>query len=165
MSEGLWSPGFDVTVPKLDRILERGVALFFRHMYPIYPLLDQRRITALLSRFTELDKTESGLLKSLCALSLVTVEFWPTMTAERRIVVACEYIRQCLEARVTNDITEHATMDDVLTSLFIAVAYFDLKCRKTSWFYLREAISLAQLAGIATTVSDPELDAPERARR
>jgi hypothetical protein len=152
MSEGLWSPGFDVTVPKLDRILERGVALFFRHMYPIYPLLDQRRITALLSR-------------SLCALSLVTVGFWPTMTAERRIVVACEYIRQCLEARVTNDITEHATMDDVLTSLFIAVAYFDLKCRKTSWFYLREAISLAQLAGIATTVSDPELDAPERARR
>jgi hypothetical protein len=132
MSEGLWSPGFDGTIPRLDRILERGVALFFRHMYPIYPLLDQRRITALLSRFTELNTTESGLLRSLCALSLVTVEFWPTMTAERRIVVAREYIRQCLEARVSNDITEHATMDDVLTSLFIAVAYFDLKCRKTS---------------------------------
>jgi hypothetical protein len=165
MSEGLWSPGFDGTIPKLDRILERGVALFFRHMYPIYPLLDQRRIATLLSRFTELDTTESGLLKSICALTLVTVEFWPTMTAERRIVVAREYIRQCLEARISNNVMEHATMDDVLTSLFIAVAYFDLKSRKTSWFYLREAISLAYLAGINTTIKDSELDPSERIRR
>lgn len=165
MSEGLWSPGFEGTIPKLDRILERGVALFFRHIYLVYPLLDQRRIASLLSRFTELGTTESGLLKSICALTLVTVEFWPTMTAERRIVVAREYIRQCLEARLSHDIMEHATMDDVLTSLFIAVAYFDLKCRKTSWFYLREAISLAHLAGVSTIIENPELDLSEKIRR
>jgi hypothetical protein len=165
LSESVWSPGSAGTIPKLDRVLERGVAFFFKHMYPIYPLLDRSRITTLLTHFTELDTTESGLLRSLCALTLVTVEFWPTMTVERRMVVAREYIKQCLEARMSDNIMEHATMDDVLTSLFIAVAYFDMKCRKTSWFYLREAISLAHLAGINNALKISELDPSERIRR
>jgi hypothetical protein len=165
LSESVWSPGSVGTIPKLDRVLERGVALFFKHMYPIYPLLDRSRIAALLLRFTELDTTESGLLRSVCALTLVTVEFWPTMTVERRMVVAREYIKQCLEARMSNNMMEHASMDDVLTSLFIAVAYFDMKCRKTSWFYLREAISLAHLAGINNPLKITDLNPSERTRR
>jgi hypothetical protein len=34
MSEGLWSPGFDGTIPKLDRILERGVGPFLQAHVP-----------------------------------------------------------------------------------------------------------------------------------
>lgn len=145
-----------------NEIIERGVDLFFSHTYPIYPIIDEISVRALLSGSRELERVEICFLWSICALTLVTVDSWPTMSTELRAATARKYIRQCLKSRIAADFIEAASVTDVLTSLFIAVAYFDLKCRKTSWFYLKEAITLAQLAGLGSAERNTMLGADER---
>ncbi|KAH0385699.1 hypothetical protein KCU92_g3296, partial [Aureobasidium melanogenum] len=95
----------------------------------------------------------------------MAVDAWPTMNLEKRTFAARRYIRQCLQDRISSSYIENAAVEDVLTSLFIAVTYFDLKCRKNSWFYVREAITLAQAAGMDTVGGDMKLQPTERLRR
>nr|OQO20071.1 hypothetical protein B0A51_12573 [Rachicladosporium sp. CCFEE 5018] len=138
-------------------VIERGVALFITHLYPTYPLLDQQALQSLLSETRDLDRSESTLLWSICAFALVSIDHWPTLDTDKRAVACKKYIRRCHDARLAADYVEEATFYDVLASLFISVAYFELKCRKASWFYLREAITLSHAADLLDTnyTSDP----------
>ncbi|CAD0113353.1 unnamed protein product [Aureobasidium uvarum] len=148
------------------REIEHGVGLFFDKMYAVYPIMEEKHLRSLLEiPYQKLQRAEVRLLWSICALTLMAVDAWPTMELERRTAAARQYIRRCLEDRISSNYIENATVEDVLTSLFIAVTYFDLKCRKNAWFYVREAISLAQAAGMHTAESDSKLQPAERLRR
>lgn len=145
--------------------IEHGVNLFFDKMYAVYPVVDERYLRSLLSNQNSLQGAETRLLWSICALTLMAVDAWPTMNLERRTFAARRYIRKCLEDRISSSYIENIAVEDVLTSLFIAVTYFDLKCRKNAWFYVREAITLAQAAGMDTVERDLSLQPAERLRR
>ncbi|KAI5206842.1 hypothetical protein E4T39_02264 [Aureobasidium subglaciale] len=147
---------------QINKTIERSVDLFFKHTYPIYPIIDEISIRSILSGSREPTLAESCLLWSMCALTLVTVDSWPSMTAESRSVTARKYVRQCLDIRVANNFIESASLEDVLTSLFIAVTYFDLQCRKTSWFYLKEAIALGHFVGITSAGQNALLDPTQK---
>ncbi|KAH0337201.1 hypothetical protein KCU81_g8175, partial [Aureobasidium melanogenum] len=145
--------------------IEHGVNLFFDKMYAVYPVVDEGYLRSLLDNRQSLQGSEQRLLWSICALTLMAVDAWPTMTLDKRTLAARGYIRQCLQDRISSSYIENASVEDVLTSLFIAVTYFDLKCRKNSWFYVREAITLAQAAGMDTVGGDLMLQPSERLRR
>ncbi|KAH0366782.1 hypothetical protein KCU65_g5161, partial [Aureobasidium melanogenum] len=145
--------------------IEHGVNLFFDKMYAVYPVVDERYLRSLLDNRQSLQESEQRLLWSICALTLMAVDAWPTMSLEKRTLAARTYIRKCLEDRISSSYIENAAVEDVLTSLFIAVTYFDLKCRKNSWFYVREAITLAQAAGMDAADSNMNLEPAERLRR
>ncbi|CAD0096697.1 unnamed protein product [Aureobasidium vineae] len=148
------------------REIEHSVGLFFDKMYAVYPIMKEDHLRSLLETPPhKLQRSEVRLLWSVCALTLMAVDAWPTMELEKRTTAARQYIRRCLEDRISSNYIENATVEDVLTSLFIAVTYFDLKCRKNAWFYVREAISLAQAAGMHTVESDVKLQPAERLRR
>lgn len=145
--------------------IEHGVNLFFDKMYAVYPVMDERHLRSLLDNRNSLQGIENRLLWSICALTLMAVDAWPTMNLEKRTSAACGYIRKCLEDRTSSTYIEDVAVEDVLISLFIAVTYFDLKCRKNAWFYVREAITLAQAAGMDTVERDMKLQPAERLRR
>ncbi|TIA00629.1 hypothetical protein D6C82_04424, partial [Aureobasidium pullulans] len=147
---------------QIDKVVERSVDLFFKHTYPIYPIVDQSSICSILSGSREGSWAETCQIWSICALTLVTANSWPGMSTEWRVSTARNYIRKCLETRLSVGFIETASIEDVLTSLFIAVTYFDLKCRKTSWYYLRESITLAHHVGISSSGRNTALDPKER---
>jgi hypothetical protein len=150
---------------ELNSITERSIDLFFSHLYPIYPILDERAIRSSLSNPSELDSASNCMLLAMCAMTLVHVEKWPSMSTEQRAVHARKCIRQCQEIRMNTNFIENATFQDILCSLFIAVTYFELKCRKASWFYVREAITLAHATGLHLVPKDTTLNATERIQK
>ncbi|KAK6438595.1 hypothetical protein LTR95_005199 [Oleoguttula sp. CCFEE 5521] len=147
-----------VTTP----VVERGVALFITHLYPTYPLLDQQVLQSLLIETRDLNRSESTLLWSICALALVSIDLWPTLDTDKRATACKKYIQWCHDARLAADYIEDATFYDVLASLFISVACFELKSRKASWFYLREAITLSHAADLLD--ADCTSDSAEKLR-
>jgi hypothetical protein len=150
---------------ELNSITERSIDLFFSHLYPIYPILDERAIRSSLSNPLELDSASNCMLLSMCAMTLVHVDKWPSMSTEQRAVHARKCIRQCQEIRMNTNFIENATFEDILCSLFIAVTYFELKCRKASWFFVREAITLAHATGLHLASQDTSLGATERIQK
>jgi hypothetical protein len=150
---------------ELNSITEHGIDLFFSHMYPIYPILDENEIRSSLSNPSGLSTANSCMLLSICAMALVHVERWPNMSTEQCAVHARKCIRQCQEIRMHSNFIEDAAFPDVICSLFIAVTYFELKCRKASWFFVREAITLAHAVGLHLVAKDPSLNATERIQK
>lgn len=145
--------------------VEHGLHLFCEKMYYIYPIVDTRHLQLLVENPQQLRRVEARLLWSICALTLMAVDAWASFDLQSRIKAAREHIRRCLEDLTHPDYAETVAPEDVLTSLFIAVTFFDLKCRNKAWFYIREAISLAQLAGMHVVDQDSKIDPVERIRR
>lgn len=87
------------------------------------------------------------------------------MSSEQRAVHARICIRQCQEIRIHTNFIEDASFPEVLCSLFIAVTYFELKSRKASWFFVREAITLAHATGMHLASKDTSLSAMERVQK
>lgn len=150
---------------ELNSITERSIDLFFSHLYPIYPILDEREVRSSLSNPSELDPASNCMLLSICAVTLVHVDQWPNISTEQRAVHARRCIRQCQEIRMYSDFIEGASLPDILCSLFIAITYFELKCRKASWFFVREAITLAHATGLHLASRDAAMSTTERIQK
>lgn len=151
--------------PVAQDLAEQGVKLFFEFLHPVYPVLAKKRLDEMVKNPTSLSPSESCLIWSICAMTLMQVERWPTLSLQQRVSATRRYIRRCKEARLDMDFTEIATFHDVLCSLFIGMALFELKCRKASWFYVREAITLSSSAGLQQVEHDMTLEYDERLRR
>jgi hypothetical protein len=93
------------------------------------------------------------------------VDRWPGLSTEQRVTASRKFIRRCSEARLDVDLAESANYYDVLCSWFIGMTLFELKCRKASWFYVREAITLSYPAGLQQLEHDTTLSHDERLRR
>ncbi|WPG98730.1 Hypothetical protein R9X50_00152400 [Acrodontium crateriforme] len=140
--------------------ISRAIELFFLHLYPIYPLVDRETLENNLANFDTIPYANKTLLWSLCALTLAHVDSWPSLGTEQRAVGARKFIRLCFDIRLDWTI-EKACFADVLTSLFIGLTFFELKFRTTSNFYVREAITLSNAAGLTspqtyTTLSEED---------
>ena len=132
---------------EITPILERAVELFFAHLYPTYPLISSDVVLAWLSNPASLSRSEQVLIWSITAACLVMVDDWPPLSIEQRAVLARQFIRKIRLLRLEWDYLEDASYDDAITSLFIANTFFELKCRNSSWSFVREAITLANIAG------------------
>jgi hypothetical protein len=98
-------------------------------------------------------------------MALVHVERWPNMSTEQRAVHARKCIWQCQEIRLHANFIDDAVLPDVVCSLFIAITYFELKCRKASWFFVREAITLAHAIGLHLISKDSSLNGTVRIQK
>lgn len=153
------------TTLEASELAQRSVELFFTHMYPIYPIVERSKIEVLMADPSTATRSESCLIWSTCAMTIMHVDRWPGLSSEQRVSASRHFIKKCLETRLEIDLAESATYNDVLTSLFVGIALFELKCRKASWFHVREAITLAHAAGLEQVASDAGLTLDERLRR
>lgn len=154
------SEGFEITP-----VVERAVELYFIHLYPTYPVLCRETMHRCLQRPDLLSRSEQVLLFSICAMTLQMVDDWPNLGNEQRAVSARLFMGKCRQLRIDWDYQEEAEYYDVLASLFIANTFFELKCRRASWFFVREAINLAIIAGLHSDGAYIDVDDQEQVRR
>ena len=87
-------------------VIERSVGLFFEHLYPTYPLLEENAVRAWLQTPNVLSRSEQVLIWSICASTLVMVDNWPDLGWEQRTVSARRFIKRCLQLRLEWDYIE-----------------------------------------------------------
>ncbi|CCG84787.1 protein of unknown function [Taphrina deformans PYCC 5710] len=88
--------------------------------------------------FESLTNERFCLVTSLCALTNLQVLNRP----------ADDLVRETIRVRQTFDYVESPTLDSVHISFFLFACFFGLNIHNTAWFYLREAITFAQLIGL-----------------
>lgn len=101
------------------------------------PIIDREEFLNSLD-FDTMPMERFCLVLSLCALINLQVLNRP----------ADELLRETLRARQTFDYIENPTLDSVHISFFLFACFFGLNTHNTAWFYLREAVTFAQLIGL-----------------
>ncbi|KAJ6437742.1 amylase cluster transcriptional regulator AmyR [Purpureocillium lavendulum] len=151
---------------------EPYVRLFIDRLYPIFPVLDcqclMRLVHADQGLARPLTRAEYALLTSLSAgvVMQLNIEDLPgpasaghdaETTASTPLTQSPSsaqfFASQCLQARQGYSFIEEADEWTVMTSFFLFAYYGNLDQSRSAWYYLREAIGLAQSLG----VDDPEL--------
>ncbi|KAL2814238.1 hypothetical protein BDW59DRAFT_176519 [Aspergillus cavernicola] len=136
--------GCDILSPEnLPRVMKRCVDVYLHHLYPIMPLFKPSALTEWLDRPLELN--ERSMLLALCALvttfmcghseSIIGAVEWES--------VARRFIQMSLSVRSDYNFVEDSSTVTLLGSFFVAVSHVELHQARQSWFYLREAITLA----------------------
>lgn len=128
-------------------VAEQFVQVFFKHKYPITPILHQEDFYASLP--TALYAPDQyALLAALCAAVFTQVDqdqtgaSVPESTAT--YLTLDLLIQEAKRARRAWDYTEKPTLQDVQTSFFIFAGLFNLDRHNSAWFYLRESITLLE---------------------
>ena len=134
----------------LPRLMRRCVDVYLRQMYPIMPLFRPSILIEWLNR--PMEPNEQTMLFALCALvtafmcgrseSIIGCGEWAS--------VAHRLIEKSNSVRSEYNFVGDSTVLTLLASFFIGVTHFELHNARQSWFYLREAITLAQALGLHT---------------
>lgn len=117
--------------------LQECIEAFYSKLYLVMPIIDRNELLKGLD-FDKMSSERFCLVLALCALTNLQVLNRP----------ADELIRETLRARQTFDYVENPTLDSVHISFFLFACYFGLNTHNTAWFYLREAVTFAQIIGL-----------------
>jgi hypothetical protein len=130
------------------RDLPRHVDLFFARLYPIWPILSETDFRAALSHPERLDWSHICLILSMCALNALHIQGSTDSNPEPRNIIAQRFIDQCRQVRSTFDYIGNGSIVTVQTSLFLSCAEVEFRRTRSSWFLLREAVTLAEELGL-----------------
>jgi hypothetical protein len=146
---GMGRDGF-LSAEGLSQLMELCVRIYVERMYLVIPLF---RASDLIQRLKRpLAPNEYGMLCALCAMVITFMcdrSDYIIQGMEWRLV-AQSLLEKCLATRSTYNFIEDNTVMTLLGSFFMAVSHFELGDSWSSWFYLREAITLAQGLGLDT---------------
>ncbi|KAA8575503.1 hypothetical protein MFRU_002g00450 [Monilinia fructicola] len=123
--------------------------LFLKNIYPIMPLVHMPTLRASINR--PLEMHEKNLLYSLCAITSTHMSGksisapGPPPSWE---VAGRFFLDECIMVRQNYDFVEDRSLSAVISSYFVSTAFFELNQSRKSWYYLREAITMAQDIGL-----------------
>lgn len=132
------------------QLLSQCIKQWFRHIYPIQPVLHEPTFMSLLNQAEELSTQDKILILSLCAVTVTHAAPPSDLTLQNKQDFGKELINQCLLLRHTYDWIENATLTTVISSFFICITYFELKQVRSHHFFLREAIGFAREMNVDT---------------
>jgi hypothetical protein len=140
------------------------VQLFFERLYPVFPVMDKATIMdLLLSVDDESQQLPAGFYSFLASLSAAVIvqlndtrlEPAQSLTSNFEAGVSLPpifsaqfFVLQSLQLRQENGFIEDANEWTILTSFFLFAYYGNLDQSRSAWYYLREAISFAQILGL-----------------
>ncbi|KAI1636628.1 hypothetical protein F4809DRAFT_650397 [Biscogniauxia mediterranea] len=132
-------------------LLPLCVDLYYEHIYPIMPLLYMPHIRAIISR--PLSQRDKYLLYSLCALTSFhmsgrSLSAAPPAGAPSWEAVGRFFLDACVSARRCHDFIEEQSLAGVISSFWLSTSFFEISQSRKSWFYLREALTLALDLGL-----------------
>lgn len=125
-------------------LMSQCIKQWFRHLYPIEPILHEPTFTKMLNQAEELSTQDKILVLSLCAVTVLHAAPPSDLTLQHKQDLGRELIKQCLHLRHTYDWIENATLTTVISSFFICISFFELKQVRSHHFFLREAIGFAR---------------------
>jgi len=125
-------------------LMSQCIKQWFRHIYPIHPVLHEPSFLKMLNQSEELSTSEKILILSLCAVTVTHAAPPSDLTLQNKQDLGRELLKQCLHLRHTYEWIETATLTTLISSFFICITYFELKLVRSHHFFLREAIGLAR---------------------
>lgn len=125
-------------------LLSQCIKQWFRHIYPIQPVLHESTFMSLINQAEELSVQDKILILSLCAVTVTHAAPPSDLTLQNKQDFGRELLKQCLHLRHTYEWIENATLTTVISSFFICITYFELKQVRSHHFFLREAIGFAR---------------------
>ncbi|RYP36054.1 hypothetical protein DL767_003526 [Monosporascus sp. MG133] len=141
-------------------LIPQCVDLYYRHVYPIMPLLYMPTLRATIKRHME--PTEKNLIYALCALTAfhmsgkslsATVATVPP-PAPSWEAVGRFFLEECRIVRRTYDFLEDMSLGAVVSSFWMSTSYFEICDNRKSWYYLRTAMNLALDMGLHDDASN-----------
>lgn len=138
--------GFQRSPLVSDALVKACVDAFFRHKYPIMPILDKKETYGLLPYLDE-SPENCSLIISLCALIVLQPEIIDSsyVNSGAQIPTAEFLINEAIRARHFCNHMEENSLAHVQTSFFFFAALFPLGKDNSAWFYIREAMTMLQL--------------------
>ncbi|OJJ39501.1 hypothetical protein ASPWEDRAFT_169342 [Aspergillus wentii DTO 134E9] len=129
-------------------LITRCIEIYIEHLFPTMPVLEPSQLRQLAQRPRE--AKEDSLIYALCAFSITNMcgKSASTFGIEKWELVAQYLIRESIATRQYYNHIEDCSLFSILTSFFISSVHFQMNQSHLSWFYLREAITLAQGVGI-----------------
>lgn len=161
-SPGLLSPEF----------VKECVNFYFDHLYPQIPILNRDQMEHYM-RYMEQNRDSYCLLTSLCAFIMLQpgMNMPPNdpynldMNPGAPIVASQLLLEEALRVRKGSEYSEAINFDVVATSFFIYGCYYGLELHDRAWFYLREGVTMIELANWHNEESYAGIDVGEAARR
>ena len=142
--------GIGLSDRALPALMKQCVDIYLQELYPIMPILRSSELYEMLARPRQAN--ENSMLLALCALvttfmcrrsmSIFGVLEWEP--------IAHFFLRGSLSTRTQYDYIQDCSILTLLTSFFLYITHFEFHNIRLCWFYLREAITLAQSLGLHT---------------
>ncbi|TGO56478.1 hypothetical protein BCON_0077g00320 [Botryotinia convoluta] len=122
--------------------------LFLEHIYPIMPLVHMPTLRASINR--PLEMHEKNLLYSLCAITSTHMSGKSILAPGPPSweIAGRFFLDECIMIRQAYDFIEDKSLSAVISSYFVSTAFFELNQSRKSWYYLREAMTMAQDIGL-----------------
>jgi hypothetical protein len=127
--------------------MSQCVKQYFRHLYPVMPILHESTFRDRLTRTEESTIGDKCLLLALCAVTLLRAPPPFELTIGTKKSLARQFISHCQALRKGFEWIETANLATAITSFFISISCFDLKQLQSYHLYLREAIAIAEEQG------------------
>lgn len=127
-----------------SRLMSQCIKQYFKHLYPIMPILHEPSLRKRLMQPEELSLDDKVLIMSLCAITVTHAAPPSDLTLQDKHNLGKEFMKQCFAYRHLTDFIENATLTTIIASFFISITHFELKLPRSHHFYLREAIGLAR---------------------
>ncbi|KAJ2899792.1 RING-3 protein [Zalerion maritima] len=141
---------FDM-IPKL-------VDLYYEHIYPIMPLVYMPTISEIIGR--PMSPPEKRQIYALCALTAFHMSgksinaAGPASTWEAASAppaweqIGRSFLDESISARQSYDFEEDISLPAITASFWMSTSFFEINQSKKSWYYLKEALSLAMDLGL-----------------
>ncbi|KAK7747665.1 hypothetical protein SLS62_008991 [Diatrype stigma] len=138
------------------------VELYFRHVYPIMPLVYMPAIRTAVARPGGMEPAERNLIYALCALTSfhMSGKSLSSPTAAMGAAVPAPapsweavgrfFLDECIAARQGRDydFLEDVSLGAAVSSFWLSTSFFEISQSRKSWYYLREALGLALDLGL-----------------
>ncbi|CAJ2510626.1 Uu.00g062510.m01.CDS01 [Anthostomella pinea] len=129
-------------------LIPRCVDLYYEHMYPIMPLLYMPNLRATVAR--PLTPSDKNLVYALCALTSFHMSGKSTSPPGPPSweMVGRFFLDECISVRQSYDFVEDLSLSSVISSFWLSTSFFEINQNRKSWYYLREAMTLALDLGL-----------------
>ncbi|KAJ1329262.1 oligo-1,6-glucosidase [Microdochium nivale] len=154
-----------------SELVKESIEFYFANMYSIMPILDRPSMEPL-AIFPEQNTDTYCLFTSMSAFMLLQ----PGMSMPgldpmldhvpgSSIIASTLLIEETLRVRKSQDFAGTPGFESLCTSFFLYCANYALELHDKAWFYLREAATMAHIAGMAKEESYASLSSVESSRR
>ncbi|KAL0943524.1 uncharacterized protein CTRU02_201411 [Colletotrichum truncatum] len=138
------SNGFRPAVQVSTDILQWCLNAFFKHKYPITPILCRPQMEECLQEFPT-SPEKYGLLMACCAVIALSPEIFPPSAHHQiNLPKADFFLSETLRSRRYHNFVDNLSLTHAQTSFFLFAAFFCIDNDNAAWFYLRESITILQ---------------------
>ena len=136
-------------------LIDSCTSIYFTNLYPTIPIIYDAQVQ---QHRAELHSSSEAycLIAAFCAFVLIQPGI-PLKEGEdnKTVPVVAQdtiqgslLVEEVVRVRMIYDHVDNPTISTVITAFFLSACYFGLERHNCAWFYLREAITLAQILGM-----------------